>query len=473
MERGLCRAGYQSLGGGCLMPEPMPQVMSEVPETVLLAGFGEANQAVARSLLARGHEVTVFDDRPSAAARSIAETLALELLEAPGENRLKDMVRSSALLMPTPGMPERHPVMALAAAQGVVTASELDLARIWDSRPIAAITGTSGKTTVTETVAAALNASGINAVPAGNTGMPLVTAIDCPDVEVFVVEASSFRLGHSQRFKPSAGCWLNFAPDHLDVHRDMGSYEAAKAKLWRDIDDSATVVANPDDPAVMRYVPEDIPVWTFSEEASADWHVRNGELASPLGSVLPVGDLNRRRPHDIANALAAAATATAVGATLEGVREALSDYEPGHHRLERVAVINGVEFYNDSKATTPHATLAALRGFEESVLIAGGRNKGLELAVLANAAEHVHSVIALGESASEISAVFAGLRPVTRAADMHHAVSLAETAAQPSMTVLLSPACASFDMYDSYAARGEDFTRAVLQLSEKSSGAVS
>ena len=249
----------------------------------------------------------------------------------------------------------------------------------------------------------------------------------------------------------------------------MDSYEAAKAKLWRDIDDSATVVANLDDPAVMRHVPEDFSVWTFSGEASADWHVRNGELASPLGTVLPVGDLNRHRPHDVSNALAAAATAIAVGATLEGVREALSGYEPGRHRLECVGTINGVEFYNDSKATTPHATLAALRGFEETVLIAGGRNKGLELAVLADAAESVHSVIALGESASEISAVFAGLRPVIQAADMHQAVSLAEAVAGPSMTVLLSPACASFDMYDSYAARGEDFTREVHRLSEKAS----
>lgn len=449
------------------------QALSEVPETVLLAGFGKANQAVARSLVARGREVVVFDDRPGTEARSTAGALSLELLEAPGESRLRRLARSAELLIPTPGLPERHPVMALASAEGVATASEFDLARIWDSRPVAAITGTSGKTTVTETVVAALRASGVSAVSAGNTGMPLVTAIERPDVEVFVVEASSFRLGHSQRFEPSAGCWLNLAPDHLDVHRGMDSYEAAKARLWRDLDDDAAVVANLDDPAVMRHVPAHGAVQTFSAGASAHWHVRGGELVGPSGPILPVGGLSRRRPHDVANALAAAATATAVGATLEGVREALSSYEPGRHRLERVAVVNGVEYYNDSKATTPHATLAALRGFEKSVLIAGGRNKGLELAVLAAEAGRVHSVIAMGESAAEVSAAFAGLRPVARAGGMRHAVSLAEAAAEPPMTVLLSPACASFDAYGSYAERGEDFTRAVLELSEKMSQGMS
>ena len=451
------------------MPGSAQRAMSEVPGTVLLAGFGKANQAVALSLMARGREVVVFDDSPGMQARATARELSLELLEAPGESRLRRLARSAELLIPTPGLPERHPIMALAAAEGVAAASEFDLARIWDSRPVAAITGTSGKTTVTEMVVAALRASGVSAVSAGNTGAPLVTAIDRSDVEVFVVEASSFRLGHSQRFQPSAGCWLNLAPDHLDVHRSMVSYEAAKARLWRDLDDDAVAVANLDDPAVMRHAPAHGAVQTFSAEGSAHWHIRRGELVGPSGPVFPVDGLSRRRPHDVANALAAAATATAVGGTREGVREALSHYEPGRHRLERVTAVNGVEYYNDSKATTPHATLAALRGFEKSVLIAGGRNKGLELAVLANEAGRVHSVIALGESAAEISAAFAGLRPVTRAADMRHAVSLAEAAAEPPMTVLLSPACASFDAYCSYEERGEDFARAVLELSEKMS----
>ena len=226
------------------MVEQSAPVMLEVPESLLLAGFGMANRAVAQALTDRGHSVVVFDDQPGPDAVAAAGKLDLELLEAPGISDLRGMLRSAEVLIPTPGLPECHPVMALASAMGRPVASEFDLARIWDFRPIAAITGTSGKTTVTETVVAALRASGVSAVEAGNTGVPLVTAIGQPDVEVFVVEASSFRLGHSQRFTPLVGCWLNFAPDHLDIHRDIGSYEAAKARLWRDLSASATAVAN-------------------------------------------------------------------------------------------------------------------------------------------------------------------------------------------------------------------------------------
>lgn len=443
-------------------------VMAEVPPSLLLAGFGATNRAVARALLSRGHTVAAFDDGPDRAAVAAAEALGLELQVAPTGGRLDRLVRAADAMIPTPGLPEHHRALAAARACGVPTASEFDLARFWDSRPIAAVTGTSGKTTVTEMALAALRCSGLEAAAAGNNDLPLVAAIEQTGVEVFVVEASSFRLAHTLCFEPRAACWLNFAPDHLDIHRDLGSYEASKARLWRWLPPEATAVANRLDPTVMAHVPEDRATWTFAPEGPADWWCHAGMLTGPLGPLVSVQELRRAMPHDLANALAAAATAAAVGATAEGLGRALRSFEPGAHRVQMVASVGGVRFYNDSKATTPHATVAALRGFDAAVLIAGGRNKGLDLGELLAAVDRVSSVVAFGEAAEEVAGVFAAVRPVRVAAGMGEAVELAASAAEPGSAVLLSPACASFDLYSGYAARGDDFARLVRELAGRS-----
>ena len=442
--------------------------MAEVPPSLLLAGFGATNRAVARALLSRGHAVTAFDDGPHAATAAGAEALGLELQVAPDDRRLDELVGAADAMIPTPGLPEHHRALAAARARGVPIASEFDLARAWDSRPIAAVTGTSGKTTVTEMAVAALRCSGVKAAAAGNNDLPLVAAIAETAVDVFVVEASSFRLAHSLRFEPRAACWLNFAADHLDIHRDMGSYEAAKARLWRWLPPEATAVANRLDQTVMAHVPQDRATWTFAPKGPADWRRHADMLTGPLGPVVSMRELRRTMPHDVANALAAAATAAAVGATAEGLAQALRSFEPGAHRVQMVAAIDGVAYYNDSKATTPHATVAALRGFDAAVLIAGGRNKGLDLSGLLDAVESVSSVVAFGEAADEVAEVFAADRPVRVATDLGEAVELAAAAAEPGSAVLLSPACASFDLYPSYAARGDDFARLVKDLAHRS-----
>lgn len=439
----------------------------EVPPSLLLAGFGAANQAVARALVERDHDLIVFDDHHDPAVVAAAATLGLELEIAPDPDRLDELVRSVGAVIPTPGLPEHHPVLAAATARGVPAASEFDLAGAWDSRPVAAVTGTSGKTTVTEMAVAALRSSGVAAVAAGNNDLPLVSAIERSDAEVFVVEASSFRLSHSRHFEADAACWLNFAPDHLDVHRDLASYEAAKARLWQWLPPGATAVANRRDPTVMSHLRDDRAAWTFSDEGRADWYRDGNVLTGPDGPIVEVGELRRAMPHDIANALAAAATAAVVGATAEGTGDALRSCRPGDHRVQRIATIDGVAYFDDSKATTPHATVAALRSFEEAVLIAGGRNKGLDLQGLRDAIDRVSCVVAFGEAAGEVAEVFATERPVLMAGDMAEAVDLAAAAAEPGTAVLLSPACASFDRYSGYAARGEDFIRIVRDRAQR------
>ena len=287
-----------------------------------------------------------------------------------------------------------------------------------------------------------------------NTDVPLVTAIDDPATDVFVVEASSFRLARAVRFRPAVSTWLNFAPDHLDVHRDLASYEAAKAHLF-ELGVSGVLVANADDPVVMRNVPAEATVVTFGTDG--DWRVDGDDLVGPDGPFMAVADLWRSLPHDIANTLAVAASVAPLGVAPAAVAEAASAFVPLAHRVSPVGTVDGQPYYDDSKATTPHATLSALRGFDRVVLIAGGRNKGIDLSVMATGREHLEAVVAIGESADDIEQAFAGSVPVVRADDMDAAVAAARTLSAGRVPVLLSPGCASFDWYRSYGERGDDF----------------
>lgn len=441
-----------------------------------MVGLGVTGAAVARALLAHGHDVVAADDAPGAVARAAAEDLGLDLAQAPAADELAALVAAAEAVLPAPGLPARHPVFTLAGAAGVPVLSEFDLASWWDDRPLLAITGTDGKTTVTTLVRDMLVASGMAAVAVGNTPVPLVAAIDDPATDVFVVEASSFRLEHSQRFAPTVGTWLNFAPDHLDSHPDLASYEAAKAGIWRDQSAEQVAVGNADDPVVARHLAgARARHVTFGLAGNADFRLvggarTGGRLAGPAAGhgddveIARVEDLGRSLPHDIANGLAAAATALAGGASVDGVRRGLLEFRGLPHRVALVGEAGGVRFYDDSKATTPHAAATAIAGFESVVLIAGGRNKGLDLRMLAESAGSIRAVVAIGEAAPEVTAAFDGVRPVTRAGSMQEAVRAAADLAKPGDAVLLSPGCASFDWYGSYGERGDDFARAVREV---------
>jgi UDP-N-acetylmuramoylalanine--D-glutamate ligase len=432
----------------------------------LVLGLGVTGQAVLRGLVARGERAVAVDDGPTEAGRSLARELGVDLVEAPDADRLAALVRSSGAVVPSPGVPDHHPVFRLAASAGVAVRSEFDLATRWDPRPLLAVTGTDGKTTVVTLVTAMLAASGLRAVAAGNTEVPLVAAIEDPRAEVFVVEASSFRLLHSERFAPSVATWLNLGADHLDAHATLADYEAAKARIWAHQGPDQVAVGNADDPVVARHLAA-APARqvSFGLTPDADHHVADGHLVVPGGErLLAVEELPRAFPHDLANALAATATALEGGATLDGVRAALRAFRGLPHRVTLVGEAGGVTYYDDSKATTPHAALAAIGGFESVVLIAGGRNKGLDLGTLREGAERIRSVVAIGEAADEVAAAFDGVRPVRLAASMDDAVLAASKEARPGDAVLLSPACASFDRYPGYAARGDDFARAVTDL---------
>jgi UDP-N-acetylmuramoylalanine--D-glutamate ligase len=429
-------------------------------------GLGVTGEAVARHLDGRDVRVTVVEDNPGAGTEERLARLpaSVALVQAPDVEELRALVLAADLVVPSPGVPHAHPVYDMATAAGVPVVSEIELAASTTSIPIVAVTGTNGKTTVTTLITDMLVESGRRAVAAGNIGLPLVEAIET-DADVIVAEVSSFQLEHTDTFHPRVAVWLNLAADHLDWHPSIEHYIAAKARVWRNQTSDDVAIANAEDDAVLA-VARTAPgrVVTFGIE-TGDWHVADGALCTPAGeSIVPIAQLPRSLPHDLANDLAAVAASVAAGADLDACRVVLKNFSGLPHRVQLVSDAGGVKYYDDSKATTPASVVAAARGFASVVLIAGGRNKGLSLAPLADTADHVRAVVAIGDASAEVEAAFAGVRPVRRATSMRDAVNAARELARTGDVVLLSPGCASFDWYRNYAERGDDFVRAVREL---------
>jgi len=439
-------------------------------DRALVVGFGRSGEAVARHLLQRGAEVTVVDDAPTVEALAAAAALGLDVVQRPEEADLALLVVRTDVVVPSPGVGASHRVFDLAHAAGVPIRGEVELAAGWSTSQLVAVTGTNGKTTVTSLVAQMLTTSGVRSVAAGNIGLPLCDAIGA-EIDVVVAEVSSFQLAFSDSFHPAVAVWLNLAADHLDWHPDIASYVAAKARIWARQQPGDVAIVNADDPVVMAEAARaPSSVVTFGVTQPADFGVTDGWLRGPGGPLVELARLPRSLPHDVSNALAASAAALAAGASAEAVGSVLTAFGGLPHRLTLIGYGGGVRWYDDSKATNPHAAIAAVGGFEAVVLIAGGRNKGLDLSSLTQVAGRIRAVVAIGEAAPEIAAAFAGLRPVAMASSMADAVAAAASVARSGDAVLLSPGCASFDWYRSYAERGDDFARVVRVLLEAQHG---
>jgi UDP-N-acetylmuramoylalanine--D-glutamate ligase len=442
----------------------------------LVVGFGVTGRAVASWAHAAGASAVVVEDHPGPKSAATAGELGVEFVERPTEDRLAELVASSDVVVPSPGVPVEHPVYALAARFGRPVCSEIELAssRLDDrgegAPQLVAITGTNGKTTVTTLVTAMLQASGVEAVAGGNIGRPLIDAV-ADTVGVVVAEVSSFQLQFTDHFHPRVSCWLNLSEDHLDWHPDLGHYAAAKARIWVNQGVGDTAVYALGDPVVSAAAGALAPgvdrVGFALDDPAASYRVEAGRLfAGEFGAFLEVGELPRALPHDLTNSLAAAAVARAAGASWEGIAEALRATPPLAHRVQLVGEGGGLRWYDDSKATTPASVLAAVAGFESVVLIAGGRNKGLDLGALSATVPPVHAVVAIGESAGEVAAAFEGRAQVVPASSMADAVISAGGVARPGDAVVLSPGCASFDWYGSYAERGDHFASLVRERPE-------
>jgi UDP-N-acetylmuramoylalanine--D-glutamate ligase len=443
-----------------------------VAERSLLYGLAIANAAVARALARRGIEAIVVDDVRTDAKVALAESLGVELVIAPTADELDALVGASSVVVPAPGVPETHAVFGAAKRLGRPLRSEIELAYRWEQerdggpRPLLAVTGTDGKTSTTLWAVEMLQAAGVATVATGNTDVPLVEAIDRDDLELFVVECTNHRLATAETFRGDVAAWINFAPDHLNWHRSVATYEAAKARVFAQQRSTDVAIGAVADPTVMRHLVKARGTKRTFGRGDADYTVASdGELRGPRGGFGDVTMLRRALPHDVTNALAAAALALESGrAGADAVAAGLASFTGPPHRIELVGDAGGVRWYNDSKATTPHAASAAIRAFEHIVLIAGGMNKGLDLTPMASERQRIRAVVAIGRDAHDIEAAFAGAATVA-AGSMAEAVERAGELARPGDVVLLSPGCASFDWYPDggYPERGDDFRRLVAQ----------
>ncbi|MBW3555601.1 MAG: UDP-N-acetylmuramoyl-L-alanine--D-glutamate ligase [Actinobacteria bacterium] len=425
----------------------------------LVIGLGVTGEAVTRQLQRRGGTVTVTDDRPGPAVRDRAQELRVPVA---GAEEAVALVAEVDVVLPSPGVPFGHPAVQAALRQGVPIWSEFELAARWDSRPVVAVTGTNGKTTVTTLITDMLVESGRKVVAAGNNELPLVDALDLPGVEAFVVEASSFRLQFTESFRPAVGAWLNLSPDHLDWHPSLEHYTAAKARIWTAQGPDDLAVANAEDPVVLEHARKGSAGTVTFGLHEGDFRLVAGELRAPEhGCIARADELPRRLPHDLVNGLAACASVISFGGDPASCSAVLRRFEGLPHRVRLVGDSGGVRWYDDSKATTPASVLAAVNGFDSVVLIAGGRNKGLDLRVLAPLGPRLRGVVAIGEAAQAVADAFAGVAPVSTATSMEEAVERAAFMAEPGDAVILSPGCASYDWYNNYGERGDHFASVV------------
>ena len=430
-------------------------------------GLGVAGMAVASALHKRGETVILADDEVTKEHGDFARTLNCEFVDMTDEKTAANILQRINRLAPAPGISESHHVITAARQMGLTIASELELAYNFEEqrnggpRPMLGITGTDGKTTTTLMTAAMLHAAGHKSMAVGNTDTPLIAALDT-DTQVFAVECSSFRLANCEHFRTRASVWLNIAPDHLDWHTNMESYSTAKAQLWAHTRAGDVAVAPADDARILQIAQQSTARTVTFGSVQGDYHAQDGRLNSPHGAIMNISDMKRAMPHDITNALAAAAISIESGLVEPShVARALAEFDNAPHRIEYVETIDGVKWFNDSKATSPHASAVAINSFQNIVLIAGGRNKGLDLSELADQPKRMKAVVAIGDDAPEIEKAFDGVCRVVRGGSMQEAVQLARTLAVSGDVVLLSPACTSYDWYNNYMERGEDFMQCV------------
>lgn len=434
----------------------------------LIAGLGETGLSLVRYLERQGEPYEVVDSReqpPGLATLQRDWPQARVCLGRFDRARF----RRAARVLVSPGVALDEPALVAARAAGVECIGDIELfARAADA-PVIAITGSNGKSTVTELVAAMLREAGLSVRTGGNLGPPALDLLlaDAPPPDVYVLELSSFQLETTYSLTAAAAVVLNFSADHLDRYPGVAAYAAAKARIYAG---AQAAVVNRDDPAAAALCRDTATAigFTLSEPADDDLGVieHEGEawLARGRTPLWPAARVALPGRHNRANALAALALLAAVGVDPARGAPATATFSGLPHRMQRVAEIAGVTWYDDSKATNVGATVAALSGCSEPVvLIAGGDGKGADFTPLAAAvARHARAVVLYGRDAPRLAEAIGTAVPVVCVADLPAAVARAAVHAEPGDSVLLSPACASFDQFRDYRARGEAFAAAVL-----------
>jgi len=374
----------------------------------------------------------------------------------------------ATLVVSSPGVPPRAEILTWARERGIPVWGEMELGARLVRVPYLAVTGTNGKTTTTGMLAACLRAAGMDAVACGNIGRPFPTAALEPH-DALVVEVSSFQLATQTSFHPRVSVLLNLAQDHLDWHGSFDAYAAAKAGVFALQGAGDVHVGNLDDEAsaaISRSAPCEVRWFTIGEPAEDGAGVRDGRLTAGWSGA-DLGALSLDTPAMRADAAAAATAAHAFAIGDHAIAEAIGSFAPEPHRGEPVATVDGVRFVDNSKATNPHAAIAAVGDAEGVVLIAGGDAKGVDLTPLRSIASRLAGVVAIGASAGDVRTVFEGRVPVRDAGSIEEAAKVAFAMASAGGTVLLAPACASWDMFRDYAERGDRFAAAARALEKE------
>jgi UDP-N-acetylmuramoylalanine--D-glutamate ligase len=434
-------------------------------KTVVL-GMGRSGQAAAEWLLSRKAEVTVFDESKSAVTQELARRWAARGARAvTGVEQLPDTRFDRAIV--SPGIDPKRPVVVQLRSARVPMFGELELGARACLCPILAVTGTNGKSTTTELIAAVLRAAGKKAVACGNLGQPLCEVAPISgELDYAVAEVSSFQLETIETFRPRIAVHLNLTPDHLDRYPGMKEYAAAKNRIFENqtAEDVAVIQKGLTLPPIKaRRV-------TFSAtEGSADYTLRDGWLCAGAEKVLRQNETRLAGPHNAENLLATLAVADAEKISREAVKRACVAYRPLPHRCEVVAVRHGVTWVNDSKATNLDAMERAVLGMGAPViLIAGGKDKGFDFAPSLSALRgRVRAALLIGETAEKIEQAWRDAVPCRRVGTLDEAVKRAAALANPGETVLLSPGCSSYDQFKNFEERGETYRQGVKALPQE------
>jgi UDP-N-acetylmuramoylalanine--D-glutamate ligase len=438
----------------------------EAGTRALVLGLGRTGLSCARYLRRKGLDVRVADTRsvPPGAAALREQVPDAELCVGAFAGSLLDGV---AQVLISPGLSLREPIAIEAARRGLPVVGDIELFAREASAPVAAITGTNGKSTVTALLAEVANAAGRTTVAGGNLGEPALDLLEHPVPQLYALELSSFQLETTHTLATATATVLNVTPDHLDRYDSIEDYAATKAHIF---DGCATAVVNADDARVRNMPRDGQRVITFSVlDAAADYFLARAPepmLTCRGETLMPVAAMRLQGEHNAANALAVLAMADSLELPRAPVLAALAEFGGLPHRAQWVAELGGVRFVNDSKGTNVGATIAAVNGLPGPlVLIAGGDGKNQDFGELRAAfANKVRHVVLIGRDAPRLADALAGVCTVEFAADMRAAVSAARAASRPGDTVLLSPACASLDMFRDYTHRGDEFATAVRSL---------
>jgi UDP-N-acetylmuramoylalanine--D-glutamate ligase len=443
---------------------------------VLVVGLGKSGLSAALFLRRRGAQVTVSDVRSAdQLAKEIPALIEAGIMVEAGGHGLLTFRRQD-LIVVSPGVPLDTPELVQAKSLGLPIIGELELAARFLKGKTLAVTGSNGKTTTTTLLGEILAAGGLSTLVGGNIGLPVVDLIDSStDLSWSVLEVSSFQLETTIEFHPTIAVILNITPDHLDRHGSFESYAAAKERIFAAQSAADFLVLNADnDRAAQAAARSTARVYLFSVEHAVTqgaW-LEQGYIVyrpaenAPAENVMPLSGITLKGTHNIENVLAAVVAARLAGVSVEAIRRAVESFQAVEHRLEYVATRNGVEYYNDSKATNVDATAKALAAFNGGIhLILGGKDKGSDYTLLSDLLrERVTAVYTIGAAATKIESHLRGVVSMHSCETLDKAINAAADAAHPGEVVLLAPACSSFDQFENYEQRGRVFKQLVKEL---------